>query len=395
MRVLFVAGYYYPELEFGGPPKRLHALAKALIGRSHEVRVVTFDSRKPARRDVAAFDGVTVQYVSWLGRGTYQIPSRMRELAREVRAAEVVHCYGLYNFLCPLAANLSFRAGVPFALEPMGMFVPRERSLFSKRIYNATLTKWMAGRASAIVATSELEANELRELASTTGLVIRHNGIDLNEFENLPEGEMTRERWQVAPDDTLLVYFGRISSKKNLHDLVSAFTKADVPHSKLVIAGPVSESHYNRQLVDQIQASSRCKDIRLEGPLYGEELKAAFSAADLFVLPSLNENFGNAAGEAVAAGVPVLLSETCGIAPLIHKRAGLAVPLGVDNLAAGLRRIADPEQRKALVAQREDVKRDLSWDEPVAQTERLYEEIISGRNVRRTESVPDRTEETR
>jgi glycosyltransferase involved in cell wall biosynthesis len=277
----------------------------------------------------------------------------------------------------------------------MGMFVPRERSLFSKRIYNSTLTKWMAKHASAIVATSELEANELRELASPIKLVVRPNGIDLDEFENLSGGEAMRQRWRVQADDTLVLYFGRISSKKNLHDLVSAFAMADIPHAKLIIAGPVSESHYKRRLAHQIRASPRCKDIRLEEPLYGEELKAALDAADMFVLPSLNENFGNAAGEAVAAGVPVLLTESCGIAPLIHKRAGLAVPLGIDSLAAGLRTMADSEKRMALVAKREDVKRELSWEQPVAQTEQLYEEIISGHSRRWTESVPDRTEETR
>jgi glycosyltransferase involved in cell wall biosynthesis len=377
MQIVFVTPYYFPELKFGGPPKRLHALGKALVARDHEVRVVTFDSKKSARRDTAIFDGVPVQYVSWLGRGTHQIPRRMREVAREVHAAELVHCYGLYNLLCPLAAMLSSRRGRPFVLEPMGMFVPRERSMFSKRIYNATLTKWMARKASAIVATSELEANELRELASATRLVIRPNGIDLDEFENLSGGATLRQRWRVEPSEVLVFYFGRISSKKNLHDLVSAFALADVPHSKLIIAGPVSENDYNRRLADQIQASPRRKDIRLEGPLYGEELKAALSAADLFVLPSLNENFGNAAGEAVAAGVPVLLTETCGIAPLIHERAGLAVPLGIDNLASGMRVMLEPVTRDQFLVKREEAKRELSWDEPIAQTEELYREILA------------------
>ena len=105
--------------------------------------------------------------------------------------------------------------------------------------------------------------------------------------------------------------------------------------------------------------------------------KAALAIADVFVLPSLNENFGNAAGEAVAAGVPVLLTETCGIAPLIHKRAGYAVPLGVESLADGLRRMLDPSFRDEMTARREEVKRELSWDEPIAQQIALYERIVA------------------
>lgn len=376
MRILFVTPFYYPEVQFGGPPKRLHSLGKALVAHGHAVRVVTFDSEKPARRDTCVLSGIPVQYVPWVGRGSHQIPCRIREVNREVRVAELVHCYGLYNLLCPMAAKLSVRAKIPFVLEPMGMFVPRSRSLVVKRLYNRTFTAWMAKQASAIVATSKLESDELRPLASAN-IVVRRNGIDLAEFANPSGREEMRRHWGIGAVETLVAYFGRISSKKNLHDLIDAFVHANVAHSKLVIAGPVSEPDYYRRLLDKIQMSARSESIRIEGPVYGEELKAAFSAADLFVLPSLNENFGNTAGEAVAAGVPVLLTETCGIAPLIHERAGLAVPLGVGNLAAGLRTMTDPEKRRVLIARREEVKRELSWDEPIAQTEQLYERIIA------------------
>ncbi len=105
--------------------------------------------------------------------------------------------------------------------------------------------------------------------------------------------------------------------------------------------------------------------------------RAALNLADLFVLPSTYESFGNAAGEAVAAGVPVLLTETCGIAPVIHGRAGLAVPLGIDNLAGGMRVMLDPVTRDQFLVKRGEVKRDLSWDERIAQTEELYREILA------------------
>jgi glycosyltransferase involved in cell wall biosynthesis len=392
MRILFVTPYYHPELKFGGPPKRLHAMAQALVQRGNSVTVATIHSEERHRRESINTDGVVVQYLPWIGALGYSIPTRRHELAMQIAKADVVHLFGLYTLICPLAAWHAARAEKPFVMEPMGMFIPRVRSVAVKRIYNATLTRWMARHASGIVATSNLEAHELRKLASVMRVVVRRNGIDLDEFANLPGGEQIRRRWGVEADETLVAYFGRISSKKNLHDLIDAFVSANVAHSKLVIAGPVSEPDYCRTLRHKIETCARNEDIRIEGPLYGEELKKAFSAADLFVLPSLNENFGNAAGEAVAAGVPVLLTETCGIAPIIHQRAGLAVPLGVDNLAAGLQTMLDPAKRKALVAKRDEVKRELSWDEPIAQTERLYEEIISGRNKRPTESVPDRGE---
>src|ERR1700693_3716714 len=80
---------------------------------------------------------------------------------------------------------------------------------------------------------------------------------------------------------------------------------------------------------------------RRPGPVYGDAKWAAYRDADVFVLPSQNENFGNTAAEAVACGTPVLVTDRCGIAPLIDQRAGLVVPHNRAALEAGLRRFLD------------------------------------------------------
>lgn len=376
MRVLFVTPYYYPEYKFGGPPKRLHAMACALSGTPQRVRVVTVDSELPRRTGSAELDGIPVQYLPWLGNPLYAIPTQPRLLADAIRVSDIVHCFGLYNIVCPLAAWLTSRYSKPFVLEPMGMYAPKVRTLALKRFYNATVTCWMAKRAAAVIATSEIERVELQPLERLTQVVVRGNGINVEDFAALPSRSIMRERWCVKPDEKVVLYLGRVSEKKQLRELIAAFLRFDQADTKLVIVGPVSEPGYAEQLKRDIERSSKRKDIILAPAMYGDDLKAALSAADLFVLPSLNENFGNAAGEAVAAGVPVLLTEICGIAPLIHRRAGLAVPLGVESLAAGMRMMLDPEISAQMTARREEVKDELSWDEPVARTIALYEKII-------------------
>jgi glycosyltransferase involved in cell wall biosynthesis len=98
----------------------------------------------------------------------------------------------------------------------------------------------------------------------------------------------------------------------------------------------------------------------------------------VFVLPSQNENFGNTAAEAIACGTPVLVTDRCGIAPMIGQRAGLVVPHERAALEAGMARILDD---RAFAAQlREgcnEVKNSLSWAEPLAQMETLYQTLIS------------------
>lgn len=377
MTVLFVTPFFFPELKFGGPPKRLHAMARALKQAGVEVEAVTTDSEQRARYDSTTYDDVLVQYLPWSGKALYAFPMRRAALADAIRRADVVHCFGLYNFICPVAARFACRYRKPFVLEPMGMYAPRLRSVAAKRIYNVTFTRWMAKHSSAIVATSEVERAELQPLAALAEIVVRSNGIDVQEFASLPPASIMRERWGIRSEDKVILYLGRISEKKQLRQLVTAFDQADVPQSKLVIAGPVSEPSYADRLKSDIATNARKADIRFEGPLYDADLKAALSSADLFVMPSLNENFGNAAAEAVAAGVPVLLTDTCGIAPMIHGRAGMAVKLGIEPLAEGLRQMLDPVIRDQFLVHREDVKRELSWDEPIAQTIALYERIVA------------------
>lgn len=392
MRVLFVTPYYHPELQFGGPPKRLHQLATKLLDRGHVMSVVTLDSRDRGRRDRATYDGINVTYVSWRTIAGRPVPVELHNLKDEVEAAHVVHCYGLYNFIGPAAIRLARRRRVPYLLEPMGMYVPIQRNLLAKRVYNATITRRIARDAAAIVATSVNEAEQLAPLAAFSKLIVRRNGIELAEYANLGGGLAFRNRWQIGASEKAVGFVGRISSKKNIHGLISAFEQADISDASLMIIGPASEPDYAEQIRHQIAASPQRAKIRFCGPLYNEDLKAAWDALDLFVLPSFDENFGNAAGEAVAAGVPVLLTETCGIAPLIHGRAGLAVPVSVPGLTTGLRTMMDPAKREALMAGREEVKREISWEEPVAQTEQLYRQIVGGEAT--GASPPDRAENT-
>jgi glycosyltransferase involved in cell wall biosynthesis len=111
--------------------------------------------------------------------------------------------------------------------------------------------------------------------------------------------------------------------------------------------------------------------------MYGDDKLRALAAADLFVMPSEYESYGNAAAEAVAAGVPVLLTRGCGIAPRIDRRAGLAVDPDPDSLAQGLQLLLDdPARRDALTRARTDILSGLSWDEPLTQAEAAYRAVV-------------------
>ena len=376
MRILFVTPYYYPALHFGGPPQKIRSIARGLTLHGHDIRLATFDPENPANCKQGSVDNIPVQYLPWIGKGLRQLPLDRRSLSAAIKRADLIHCYGLYNLICPIAMHLAHRSDRPVVLEPLGMYPPRARNRFSKRIYNAALTRRMIRQSRAVVAASPGELKDLQRIVPPGKLMFRPNGIDLNKFENLPPGDKLRIRWNLSPQERVVLFIGRISPIKNLEQLILAFAEADIPKSRLVLVGPSLEEKYIQKLRSVVSVNQLERRVTFGGPLYEEVQRAALGLADLFVLPSLNESFGNAAGEAVAAGVPVLLTNTCGIAPLIDRRAGLAVPLGVESLAEGMKVMLDPAQRDLLTAQREQVKWELSWDEPIRQTEELYQRII-------------------
>jgi len=372
----------YGEMKFGGPPQKIFALGEGLAKRGHSVEIAAFHSEHPegCPREERGRDGqrVGVHFLPWMGRALWQLPRDWRRLRRLVRRADVVHLYGIYNLLCPLAAWMARREGKPFLLEPVGMWVPRSNNLRAKKIYNRLFTTPMARGAARVVATSAREADEMGDLAPPSKLVLRRNGLDLSPFQHLPDGKVFRARFGISPDERLVVFVGRISPIKNLEELVRAFSLADLRRARLLLVGPELEPAYAAQLRALIEELNLTRKIVFAGELYGDDKLAALSGADLFVLPSTYESYGNAAAEAVAAGVPVLISNGCGLAPQIHERAGLSVSPDGRALADGLRILLDDREKlSSCTARRAEVVRELSWDEPLDLTEQIYRALLA------------------
>jgi glycosyltransferase involved in cell wall biosynthesis len=374
MKILQVS--IYGELKFGGPPQKIFALSDGLGNAGNQVDIATFHSEFPRGKPAEKQGNFTIHYLSWKGKGLWQIPTDVKRLRELISKADIVHCYGLYNLLCPLAAFQAQKMQCPYLLEPLGMYTPRTQSLRGKVLYHRLFTSRMARRAARVIATSPQEMEELSGLTDNDKLVLRRNGLNLSAFNELPLSSQFRSQFGINESERIILYIGRISPIKNLEVLVRAFQRADLSKARLVLVGPQLEPEYSKQLRSLIEKFDLSERVLFTGALFDEDKLAALAAADLFVLPSVYESYGNAAAEAVAANVPVLLTEGCGIAPQIHKRAGLAVAPEESALAEGMRIfLQDVYRRDSLTANRAAVIEDLSWAQPLQQTEKLYRTI--------------------
>jgi glycosyltransferase involved in cell wall biosynthesis len=400
MRLLQVTQSYYPFLDKGGPTVKVRALARGMASTGHAVAVLTadlgFDQAKreivgavPGRWGLEAREnGVEAIYLRT--RARYRSltwnPGVAAFCRQRLGAYDLAHIYGLYDLLGPRVAGACRRMARPYVVEPMGMFLPIVRSIWMKRLYHGTLGDRLLQGASRVIATSEQERQEFLEGGiPESKIVVRRNGIEVP--GKFPPAGSFRNQWNISEDVKLVLFLGRLVSKKSPDLLLESFSLWNrrgngSRGSVLVMAGPDEGDGFRPHLETTAAQMGLDGRILFTGPLYGDAKWAAYRDADVFVLPSQNENFGNTAAEAVACGTPVLVTDRCGIAPMVDQRAGLVVPHESAALEAGLARILDdPALAGRLREGCQEVANSLSWAEPLAQMETLYREMIQERRA--------------
>ena len=391
-RVLKVTQSYYPFLERGGPAVKVRALALGLARRGHKVTVLTSDlglkeAANPGSITRESYgwrydeDGVKTLYLS--SRGSYRSltwnPGIFEFCNKALSSFDIVHIYGTYDLLGPIVAHACRQKGIPYLIEPMGMYRPMVRNLALKLVYRRALGESVLRGAVRVVATSVQEQKELiEERVAPQKIIVRRNGVELPKL--LPAPGAFRRQWQIPREALLVLFLGRIVSKKSPELLLEAFTRwRRMPETArtavLVFVGP-AEKEERQRLEAEVTRQHLGKNVLFTGPLYGDGKWSALIDADIFVLPSQNENFGNAAAEAIACGTPVVVTDRCGIAPLVEGRAGLVVPHECEALVRALHQLSDASLRERMRLGCLEVARELGWEQPLAQIEALYAALL-------------------
>jgi glycosyltransferase involved in cell wall biosynthesis len=396
MRVLNVTQTYSPFFEFGGPPVKVRALSEALARRGHEVTVLTTDWGLKSRLPANALNGATqrtafgwrqdengvhaIYLPTWLHyRALSWNPTVKRFCQKELRNFDVVHIFGLYDLLGPRVAAACRAAAVPYVVEPIGMLMPIVRNFRLKQIYHRILGESLLSGARYLIATSEQEKEEIASAdLPKEKIVLRRNGVEGPAA--LPEPGSFRAAQGISADVKLILFLGRLSEKKSPSLLLRAFAtlSKSLKSTKLalVYAGPDDAGMKNR-LTEESHELGIASIVQFCGALFGEEKWSAYRDADVFVLPSQNENFGNTAGEAAVAGTPVVITDRCGIAPLLADVAALVVPHDAEAIAKAMERVLiEPGLHARLAAGGRRAVSRLDWETPAREMELLYRRVI-------------------
>jgi glycosyltransferase involved in cell wall biosynthesis len=311
------------------------------------------------------------------------VPARLKPLANAIRDADVVHILGYRDPVGTAAAIMAHRAPVPYVFEPSGMYRRRLRSIGLKSIFDHWVGERVVSNSAMVIATSKLEAGELEEDGVPPARIrVRPNGIDIDGLLPLPTRGALRRRLNVPSGAPFVLSLGRITAKKGLLDFARALATLDGVWG--LVAGPdEGDGTLNRLLAERTRVGLTERLAILPDGLWAGDRAQAIADADAFCLPSATENFGNAALEAGAAGLPVVISDACGAAEWLEPEASRIVPYGdVEALTIGLRDVLENASvRLAAQAAAPRIREALSWSAVAGRQNQIYEELLANRSA--------------
>lgn len=305
----------------------------------------------------------------------------------EGRLFEVVHQHGIWTGVSRVTRAFRFRHGTPTVIAAHG-------SLARWALRRGRLQKWLAGRAyerrnllkaDCLHAVTFAEALDYRAFGLANPVAVIPNGVSDHWLDSVGDGDRFRKAFGVPRQARAVLFVGRVSPEKGLLSVVRALAgqRASLAGWVLVVAGPDARGH--QAVVESLaRAFDLGEQLRFVGPLYGQAKRDAFSAAELFLLPSSGEAAPLVVPEALGAGVPVLTTTATPWEDLVRHGAGWWVEPSPEAIGEAWREAAslDAEVLRAMGARgRELVRASYRWTRSAEMTIALYE-WLRGRRER-------------
>ncbi len=311
-------------------------------------------------------------------------PALGKALRTEVPWADVVNIHTLWTYPVTAAARACVKAGVPYILRPAGMLDPWSLSQkrFKKKLYRLLVERETINGAAALWFTSEEERAGARHSNYETSDFVIPLGVALEEFLHLPAENSFRKRFLNSNSKRIVLFMGRLTPKKQPELLLRAFADiaAQFDDTILVIAGP-AQAGYLAHLETLAGNQGIQNRVYFTGCLKKGDVVSALSEAEVFVLPSLDENFGVAVIEAMAAGTPVVIGTGVGLASVVKDAsAGMVIRPNLEELKSSLSWILSNRAAANEMGKhgREVALKNFSWDRIVPSLTDAYRAAIEG-----------------
>ena len=370
---------------YGGPPRSLLGLCRAQRAAGADVEVVTTtaDGERELPASVTAlgaYEGVPVTYCprSW-PRAIFHARTLGPVLAARLRSADVLHVHGLWNATVWRGCREAARAGVPWVLSPRGMLEPAARAHDSarKRLSYRLFDRRVLAGAALLHATSRAEFETLRRGWPGSRAVCIPNAVEPHRSVPGAAGAV-REQFGLPPFAPVVLFLGRLHAMKRLDLLAAAHAAvlARRPDARLVVAGPDEGGRARSAAAFAPLGGS----VTWTGGVDDHTRRALLDACATLVLCSDSESFGMSVAEAMAAGRPVVVTQSCPWPEVEAHGAGYWIPQTAPAIAdAVLAVLADPAAALAMGERgRALVEREYTWSSAAGRLLVEYRRVVGG-----------------
>lgn len=382
---------------YGGPSQMITGFSKALATAGVAVTILTTDANGDAGQAPltvplgvpVAQQGYEIRYFRRVGWPRYKFSvGLLRWLAAHATAFDLAHIHALFSPVSSTAAAIARTRHLPYLLRPLGTLDPtdlqKKRRL--KQLYARLIERQNLAGAAAVHFTSRQEAAAAERFGLTLQDWILPLGVDLAEFAVSPAergaiAQSTRDRLNIPPGRPVVLFLSRLDPKKGLELLIPALEQvqaAGIPVHWILAGSNPQDPVYEAWVGDRLHASPLLACTTQTGFVTAQARRDLLLTADLFVLPSYYENFGIAVAEAMAAGLPVVVSDAVPLhEDVAMAQAGWVVPCETRALAQTLAialQAADRPQR-GIAAQRW-ARKHYDWGAIAQHAIQKYEEIL-------------------
>jgi len=359
------------QVEASGPSYSVPRLCDVLAGQGEEVELHVL-SPVPE----ASFQSYAIHaYPAWPLLTRFGISPRMhRALVKAAKNAQIMHNHSLWMMPNIYPASVLKGTRCRLVTSPRGTLseYALNRSRWLKKVVWAFGQGNVLRNSACLHATAEIEYREIRRRELRAPVAIIPNGIEMP-----PEQKQEKNSKQLRR----LLFLGRIHPKKGVDVLLRAWARLERQHPDwdLHIVGPDNGGYLSHMRV--LSEDLRVERVTFPGPVYGSEKSRAYWSADLFVLPTHSENFGLAVAEALAHGMPAIVSKGAPWSELETHGCGWWIDIGVNPLVECLREamaLSPEELTERGHRGRAWMELDFSWERIGEMMHKTYLWLLGG-----------------
>ncbi len=382
LNILHVTPSMSPQ--WGGPVAVVSQLIPALSDEGIHCEIATASGHRVGHDPASLRDVPTHVFHANLPARIWTAYSKdlTRFLDENITQFDLVHAHEIWHHPAYAAFQAARKNAVPYILTPHGELSEwsMRHKRWKKRIYTKAVLDRVLRNADALHAITPAEKDRIAQLGYQTPVTVASNGIDPAPFHNLPDPSDFLAGFPTLNGKRVILFLGRLNPTKGLDILARAFSSIArrFPDAILLMAGPDEEG--GQRAMESILRSEGVLDRAIfTGMLTGADKFAALSRADLFVLPSYSEGFSIAILEAMAARLPVVISEGCNFPEVAEHRAGFVVQASDAPVAEAMSALLSDPDLSAQMGERGRrlVTRRYTWKAAAAIIARLYAELTA------------------